>query len=213
MIPPRSIVGRGAGLRFALLLFAFAALAGCGEKTPSLPRLAPDAVVLAFGDSLTYGIGANPNESYPAVLEKKIGRKVVSAGVPGETSAQGLARLPAVLDQVHPQLLVLIHGGNDFLRRLDENQAAGNLRAMGKLARERGIAVVILGVPKPGLFPSSASFYREVANELGAPYDADTLPAILKDNELKADYVHPNAKGYAMLAESVAALLTKAKAL
>jgi acyl-CoA thioesterase I len=213
MIPSRLIVRRGAGARLALLIFALVALAACGEKTPSLPKLAPDAVVLAFGDSLTYGTGANPNESYPAVLEKKIGRKVVSAGVPGETSAQGLARLPAVLDTTRPQLVVLIHGGNDFLRRLDENQAAANLRAMGRLARDRGVAVVILGVPKPGLFPSSASFYREVAKELDAPYDTDTLPTILKDNELKSDPIHPNAKGYARLAESVAALLAKAKAL
>jgi lysophospholipase L1-like esterase len=199
-----------------LRIFALAVLlgvAGCGEKTPSVPTLAPDAVVLAFGDSLTYGTGATPNESYPAMLERKIGRKVVSAGVPGETSAQGLARLPAVLDATQPQLLVLIHGGNDFLRRLDEKQAAANLRAMGRLARDRGIPVVILGVPKPGLFPSSASFYREVARDLGAPYDADTLPAILKDTELKSDHVHPNAKGYARLAESVAALLAKAKAI
>jgi acyl-CoA thioesterase I len=213
MIPSRLIVRRGAGARLALLIFALVALAACGEKTPSLPKLAPDAVVLAFGDSLTYGTGANPNESYPAVLEKKIGRKVVSAGVPGETSAQGLARLPAVLDTTRPQLVVLIHGGNDFLRRLDENQAAANLRAMGRLARDRGVAVVILGVPKPGLFPSSASFYREVAKELDAPYDTDTLPTILKDNELKSDPIHPNAKGYARLAESVATLLAKAKAL
>ncbi|MCU0897740.1 MAG: GDSL-type esterase/lipase family protein [Burkholderiales bacterium] len=199
-------------LRIAALA-ALLALAACGGKTPSVPQLAPDAVVLAYGDSLTYGTGANPNESYPAVLERKIGRKVVSAGVPGETSAQGLARLPAVLDSTQPQLLVLIHGGNDFLRRLDEKQAAANLAAMARLARDRGITVVILGVPKPSLFPSSASFYGEVAKGVGAPYDPDTLPAILKDNELKSDPVHPNARGYAKLAEAVAALLAKAKAI
>jgi len=83
---------------------------------------------------------------------------------------------------------------------------------MGALARDRGITVVIPGA-EAGLFPSSASFYGEVAQELAAPYDGETLPAILKDNELKADYVHPNARGYAKLAESVAALLAKAKAL
>jgi lysophospholipase L1-like esterase len=202
-----------ARFRYALALAALIVAVGCAERTPSVPKLAPDAVVLAFGDSLTYGTGASRTESYPALLEKKIGRKVVSAGVPGETSAQGLARLPAVLDATQPQLVVLIHGGNDFLRRLDETQAAANLAAMGKLARDRGIAVVILGVPKPGLFPSSASFYRDVARGLDAPYDAETLPAILKDSELKSDYVHPNAKGYARLAESVAALLAKAKAI
>ncbi|MCX7893231.1 MAG: GDSL-type esterase/lipase family protein [Burkholderiales bacterium] len=208
---PRALSLRLAGaLVAAALVFA---LAACGERTPTLPKLAPDAVVLAFGDSLTYGTGADPKESYPAVLERRIGRKVVSAGVPGETSAQGLARLPGVLEATRPQLVVLIHGGNDFLRRLDERQAAANLDAMARLAAERGAGVVILGVPKPGLFPSSASFYAEVARAARAPYDGDTLPAILADNELKSDPIHPNAKGYAKLAEAVAALLARAKAI
>jgi len=188
-------------------------LAGCGEKTPSMPRLAPDAIVLAFGDSLTSGYGAPAGASYPAALEQLIGRKVVNAGVPGEVSAAGLARLPTVIEQVQPQLVVLIHGGNDFLRRLDERAAAQNLRAMVRLARERGAGVVLLGVPKPGLLLSAPGFYREVATEFGLPYDDGTLADILADNALKSDPIHPNAEGYARLAAGVAELLRKAKAI
>jgi acyl-CoA thioesterase-1 len=188
-------------------LLALALLAACSGGQPKLARLAPDAVVLAFGDSLTFGQGANPGESYPARLEALIGRKVVSSGVPGETSAEGLARLPAALDEARPQLVILCEGGNDFLRKLDEAQAADNLRAMVRLAKSRGAEVVLIAVPKPGLLPSPADFYAAVAKEFGVPHEETALRKILTDNALKSDLVHPNAAGYAKLAEAIAALL------
>ena len=138
--------------RAALLLALLAALlAGCSGGQPKLPRLAPDAVVLAFGDCLTAGVGANPGESYPARLEALIGRKVLSSGVPGETSAGGLARLPAALEEAKPQLVILCEGGNDFLQKLDEAQAANNIRAMVRLARAQGAQVVGLDFSAPML--------------------------------------------------------------
>jgi lysophospholipase L1-like esterase len=190
-------------------LVALVALAACSGGQPKLARLAPDAVVLAFGDSLTAGVGANASESYPSRLEAIIGRKVVSSGVPGETSAAGLARLPAALDETKPQLVILCEGGNDFLQKLDDAQAADNLRAMVRLARARGAQVVLIAVPKPGLLPSAAEFYAAVAKEFGVPHEETALRKILTDNELKSDIVHPNAAGYARLAEAVAALLRK----
>jgi len=196
-------------LRGYCLLLLAAALACCGGGTPKLSKLPADAVVLAFGDSLTFGTGARPEASYPAVLEQLIGRKVWSAGVPGEVSAAGLARLPSALDDYQPRLLILCHGGNDFLRKLGDAQAAENLRAMIRLARQRGIDVVLIGVPKPGLFPSPPDFYADIAKEFGLSYDDAALKAILRDNELKSDLAHPNAKGYARLAEAIAALLKK----
>jgi len=193
--------------RAALLLAAL--LAACSAGQPKLARLAPDAVVLAFGDSLTAGVGANPSESYPARLQAIIGRKVVSSGVPGETTAAGLERLPAALDETKPQLVILCEGGNDFLQKLDEAQAVDNLRAMVRLARSRGAQVVLIAVPKPGLLPSAAEFYASVAKEFGVPHEENALRKILTDNELKSDLVHPNAAGYAKLAEAIASLLKK----
>jgi acyl-CoA thioesterase-1 len=195
--------------RRAALFLLLALLAACGGGQPKLPPLAPDAVVLAFGDSLTFGIGANPSESYPAQLEALIGRKVVAAGVPGEVSAEGLARLPSALEQAKPQLVIICHGGNDLLGKLDEAQAANNIRAMVRLARTQGAQVMLIGVPKPGLLPSPPGFYADIAKELRLPYEETALKKILTDNALKSDLVHPNAAGYARLAQAIAALLKK----
>jgi acyl-CoA thioesterase I len=195
------------------LLVLIVLLTACGGGSPKLAKLPGDAVVLAFGDSLTFGTGANPNESYPVRLEALIGRKVVASGIPGEATAAGLARLHSVLEEAKPALVVLCEGGNDFLQHLDEKTAAQNLRSMISLARAQGAQVVLIGVPKPGLIPSTAPMYGELATELKIPYDNATLVKILADNELKSDLVHPNAKGYGRMAEGVAALLKKSGAI
>ncbi len=200
-------------MRRLLVIFATALLlAGCGSKT-KLEKLDSSAVVLAFGDSLTFGTGATPAQAYPAVLERAIGRKVVNAGVPGETSEQGVQRLPEVLDEVKPKLLILCHGGNDFLRRLDDGKAAGNVRKMIEMARGRGISVVLMGTPKPTLPPSIPSFYGELAKELKVPYEEAVLRSVLLDNRLKSDLVHPNAAGYGEIAAALESVLKKAGAI
>jgi len=195
-----------------LFLAACVLLAACGDR-PKIARLSLDAVVLAFGDSLTFGTGASEAASYPSQLERLIGRTVVRAGVPGEVSSAGLARLPQVLEEHHPELLILIHGGNDFLRKLDRNQAVGNLRAMVKLARDKGIAIVVVGVPEPGLLVSTAAFYADIAEEFRLPYEGGILSTVLRDNALKSDLLHPNAEGYRKIAEALAQLLKEAGAI
>jgi acyl-CoA thioesterase I len=199
----------GLGAIVAVLLLLASA---CGQKSRLAP-LPPDAVVLAFGDSLTYGTGANESESYPSQLARLTGRRVVREGVPGEVSAAGLARLPAALEEHRPRLLLLCHGGNDFLRRLSKEQAAENLRAMIRLAKARGIEVLLIGTPEPGFTLTPAAFYADIAKEFRIPYEGDVLGKILKDGALKADQVHPNAKGYLLMAERVADLLRKSGAL
>ena len=199
-------------LRSLIVALLLSALAACGEKPPPLPKLGGDDVVLAFGDSLTYGTGAGTEEAYPNVLSKLIGRQVVGAGVPGETTADGLERLPAVLDEAKPRLVLLCMGGNDMLRRADPASIESNLRAMVQLARARGIGVVLIGVPEPALFGGTAGFYAKLAQEFGIPLENHVVHEVLFDNGLKSDPIHPNAKGYRRLAEAIADLLRRAGA-
>jgi len=188
-------------------------LTACGERGAQLPKLSTDDVIVAFGDSLTYGTGASESESYPAVLAQLTGRKVVSAGVPGEVTAQALQRLPEVIEEYRPRLVIVCIGGNDMLRRLSMAQARANVRAMIELLKARDIAVVLIGVPQPALLSSPPAFYAELAREFGIPYESEALKSVLYAAEMKADPIHPNARGYRRIAEAVDALLRKAGAI
>jgi lysophospholipase L1-like esterase len=186
-------------------------LAACAPD-PTLPRLGPEDVVLAFGDSLTYGTGVRPEESYPAVLAELIGRPVVPSGVPGETTAEALRRLPTALEAHQPRILLLVTGGNDFLRRVPRAESEANLRAMLALARARGVAVLLVGVPVPGFFAGPPAFFEALAEAHGVPYEGEVLRQVLYDNRTKSDPIHPNALGYRRVAEALAASLREAGA-
>jgi lysophospholipase L1-like esterase len=133
--------------------------------------------------------------------------------VPGEVTAQGLARLPASLDEYQPKLLLLCLGGNDMLHGLDPAGTEANLREMVKLARSRGVAVVLIAVPKPRLIGGAAEFYRRVADELDVPLEDEVLVDVLRDNQYKSDMIHPNALGYRKIAQALADLLRNAGAI
>jgi len=202
-------------MRIAWLALVFA-LAGCGRSAdvPRLPHLDSDAVVLAFGDSLTYGYGASREEAYPARLAAQIHHTVINAGVSGETSAEGLKRLPGVLDESHPQLVLLCLGGNDMLRQMDRAAMRANLAAMIREIRASGAAVVLLGVPEPKLLHLTADpSYASLAEEFKVPLLRDTIPDVLSDRSLHSDEIHPNAAGYQKIADGVAELLRKTGAI
>jgi acyl-CoA thioesterase I len=194
--------------RFVWLL-ALLLLSAC-NRVPQLAPLSADGIVLAFGDSLTFGTGARPEESYPAVLGQLIGKKVVNAGVPGEVTAEGRARLPSALDEHRPALMILCLGGNDFLHHLDEKETEANLREMVRMARERGIGVLLVGVPRLGFGLEVPSLYRNIAQDAGIPLEEKSLERILADKSLKSDPIHPNAAGYRRLAEALVRALQRA---
>ncbi len=197
-----------------LLIGFYLLINACSESPPTLPELPENAVILAFGDSLTYGSGASNGNDYPRVLSELIGREVINEGLPGETTQSGAQRLPALLDEYHPDLLILIHGGNDMLRKISAHETIDHLNSMIAEARQRNIGVIMMGVPKPALFLlDSAEFYRTITEQHAIPADLNTLPELLGSTEFKSDPIHLNPAGYRKLAEKIRDLLIKTGAL
>ncbi len=201
-----------AASRFVIAVCVAVLLAAC-DRAPTLPKLNSHDVIIAFGDSLTHGTGASSDTAYPAVLAALTGRTVVNAGVPGDTTASALERLPGVLAEHKPRLVLLCLGGNDMLRQHPEASTENNLRLLVQTIRASGAEVMLIAVPEPKLFGGAPDFYSRVAEEMRLPLEDDVFNEVLKDNRLKADPIHANAAGYRVVAERLAEFLQDAGAL
>ncbi len=200
-------------LRFGLVALLLA-LTACGGKSREAP-LPSGAKVLALGDSLTAPHGVQPQEAWPTLLGQKTGWTVINGGISGNTSAQALERLPALLEEHQPQLVLVSLGGNDMLRKQPQSQTVTNLERMIDMSRAKGARVVLLATPKPSLAGavfnslSPPDFYAEIAKEKKVPLIEDAIPKVLSDTTLKGDQIHPNAAGHARLGELIHAELKK----
>jgi acyl-CoA thioesterase-1 len=190
---------------------ASALLAACSRESSLAQAVPAGATVLALGDSITYGTGAPSGASYPDTLAKLTGWNVINAGVPGNTSAQALERLPALLAQHQPTLVLLGIGGNDFLRRLPETDTRANVKRAAQLARDAGAQVLLIAVPRPTLaarFTGSLddhALYGEIAEELKLPLQRGGWAEVLGDERLRSDAIHANAAGYEAFAQRLLA--------
>lgn len=193
LLPRRGIVAAA---------LAAAVLAACGKKALKARPVPRGAAVLALGDSITYGTGATPETSYPAVLAGLTGWNVINAGVPGDTSAQALARLPALIDEHKPELVIVSIGGNDFLRNVPPADTKNNIRAICQKALGSGAQVLLVAVPQPSLMAAAArslsddAMYAELAEELKVPLHAGGWGKVLGNPKLRSDPIHANGEGY-----------------
>ena len=182
----------------ALILFSFT------KKDLTIQTLRSPNSILAMGDSLTYGYNANPTESYPSVLSTMTGLNVINAGIPAETSKDGLQRLPKLLEDPSIKLMILFFGGNDMLQQISMDVLKKNLKTMIQMAKEKEIDVLLISVPNFTLFgPSSQSLYEEISNEENVLLLNGLLEDILFNPALKSDTIHPNGLGYRQMAEKI----------
>jgi len=201
-------------LRAACLACAAAVLlvAACGS--PREAAVPAGGVVLVVGDSISAGFGVDSDEAWPARLAQRTGWRVVAAGVNGDRTAGGRLRLPALIDEHAPALVLIELGGNDLLRGVPAPEIAANLEAMIETARARGARVALMAAPQPsalgvltGLAP--AGLYAEIARRRKVPLVEKALPSVLSDEKLKQDAIHPNAAGHDALAERALAELAR----
>ena len=195
-------------LAASLLAVALAPLTACGRKTPRAQAVPAGATVLALGDSLTSGVGASSDTAYPAVLQQLTGWKVVNGGVSGDTSAQALARLPGLLQQHQPALVIVSIGGNDFLRRQTASDTRARVRQICEQARASGAQVLLVAVPELSLLAAAGrlsdhALYEEIADELKIPLHRKGWSTVLADARLRSDQIHANATGYAQVAQGL----------
>lgn len=195
----------------ALVVLLLAAACG-GSKESPLPA---GTKVLALGDSLTAPHGVRPGEDWPTLLGQRTSWTVINGGVSGDTSGGALERLPALLDEHQPKLVLVTLGGNEMLRKLPPAQTVANLGRIVDLARAAGAKVVLLATPKPSLAGavfnslSPPDFYADLAKEKKVPLIEEAIPKVLSDTALKGDQIHPNAAGHAKLGELIHADLKK----
>jgi lysophospholipase L1-like esterase len=199
-----------APLRRRLLLALVAApLAACGRKAPRHATIPAGSTVLALGDSLTFGTGAAAEAAYPARLAELTGWRLVNAGVPGNTSAQARERLPPLLAEQAPRLVLLSIGGNDFLRQVPEAETRTHIAAMLDEIRAAGAQPVLIAVPRPAVMAALLGslddhpLYEALAEERRVPLFAAGWAKVLSDRRLKADQIHANAAGYERFAREL----------
>ncbi|WP_036303032.1 GDSL-type esterase/lipase family protein [Methylotenera sp. L2L1] len=203
------------GFLLGIIVVLFAAC----DSGHQFTTLSANANVVVLGDSLTYGTGAADGEDYVSLLSADTGWKMMNAGVPGNTSADGLSRLDGLLASHDDgsqkiDLLIVELGGNDFLKHVPETETVRNLNAILTQSKARNIQTVLIAIPK--FSPIGAAFgnledhplYEKLADQTNTPLIDSVFSDVLAKNSLKADPIHPNADGYRIVATDLKSALS-----
>ena len=162
--------------------------------------------IVAFGDSLVAGTGSSDGHDFVSLLSGAIGQPIVNLGVPGDTTADGLARM-SELNAYKPKVVLLLLGGNDYLKRIPQEQTFANLAAIIKDIQSRGAIVLLLGV-RGGLFGDHfSSGFEDLRDTYHTAYVSNVLDGLLGEKKYMSDQVHPNDAGYRLIAERIAPVL------
>lgn len=158
--------------------------------------------IVVFGDSLSYGKGTSREKSYPALLEKSLGRTVINLGQNGETAVHALSRIQQALNE-EPYMVLIEFGGNDFMRSVPFEQTVQAMNDMVGAVQAAGAVAVVVDTGGSPLMGRYSKAYKKIAQEKGAVFVPGILDGIFGKKELMSDQIHPNAAGYAIIAEKV----------
>lgn len=196
-----------------------AAVAGAVALAPVAAIAAGRKIVTLLGDSITAGYGLSASAALPAQLQTQLNAMRVpavirGAGISGDTSAGGLARLDRSV-KADTDICVVALGGNDMLQFIDPSRTRANLDGIIRRLKARRISVILVGIKAPPEFGGFAQafdgIYASLAREHGVPLYADLLAGVARSRVLnQSDGVHPNAKGVAVIASRLAPVIKAA---
>lgn len=205
----RTLLGAGS----AAAMLAALALTGCSKSGSSSKNqlLAKDSVILCLGDSLTFGYAlAAPAQSYPSQLEALTGHVTKNAGLNGDTTEGALSRLPDLLENNKPGLVLVSIGGNDFLRGVPLQRTKAALVQIVRTAQAANTPVVLVAQPRPAAIAAALGsledhpVYAEVSTETGASLFAGAWSKVLSNADWRSDPIHANNEGYRVFAQDLA---------
>lgn len=186
-----------------ILLAALAAFFMFGREKTQIKNLGnPGETLVAFGDSLTYGHGAERERSYPAVLARKTSRSVVNLGLNGDTAAAAPRRLAEALAQ-NPYMVLIEFGGNDFMRGVPLEQSVAAVGEMVDAVQAAGAVAAVVDTGGYYGMKKYTKAYKKLAREKGAVFVPGILDGVFGRRGLMSDQIHPNARGYELVADKV----------
>ncbi len=171
-------------------------------------------IILAFGDSLTFGSGVDREFSYPSQLQDELDSlghayRVVNGGISGDTTSGGVARLNMALE-LQPEIVILELGGNDGLRGIPVEVARDNLRTMIAAFNEIGSRVILAGMTLPLNYgPDYIRDFEAIYVELAEEFDVVRIPFFLEglveeyERYMQSDGIHPTGEGYTIVVATV----------
>lgn len=220
----RLLLSRGAGLLAGVAAFSWR-IAGASDQqgTDTSPDAVPGSpVLLVLGDSLSAEYGLARGQGWVALLQQRLAGDaslrrwhVVNASISGETSAGGLARLPQLLQQYRPDVVLIELGGNDALQGLSLKALATNLQEMADKAKAAGSRVILVGMQVPPNYgPAYAQKFERLFAKVAGQADAPLVPFLMDGfgddpTWFQADGIHPLARAHPRMLDNVWSVLRK----
>lgn len=159
--------------------------------------------IIAFGDSLVQGVGASPGRDIVSVLSRRLGVPIVNEGRSGDTTGAALTRLDSAVLSRNPRIVIVLLGGNDMLRRVPRATTFDNLDAIVSRIRARGAAVILVSVELGFGTGADGRAYEELASRTSSALVRDILDGIFGREALMSDGIHPNDRGYEIMADRI----------
>ncbi len=194
-------------LKYILIILSIL-FVGCFK--PEIKNLdARGANIICFGDSITFGYGANPGEDYPVALRKMVRFPVINAGVDGDTTFSALERLENDVLLKNPRLVIVEFCGNDFLKKIPKEDTVRNLKVIIERIQNKGAMVALVDISAGMFFSEYRAAFKKLAAEKKAIFVSGVLNRIITNPAMKSDFLHPNARGYKIVASRVHSAITR----